>query len=154
MGIFGLGNNVDTDILAKTPIFQGFSADELKAVAKLARRREVSAGDRFIEQGRFGDACYVISEGNANVFFGGTYVTTVTEGSAVGEMALMERRPRNATVVADTDMVLAEFAIEDFRKLLDLFPAAKLRVEELLNRRLLENATGVDASEQNTGQES
>lgn len=147
MGIFGLGNSVDTSLLAETPIFRGFTDDEMKAVAKLAKRRDVVAGERFIEQGRFGDACYVISEGTAMIFFGEDYVTTVTEGTAVGEMALLERRPRNATVVADSDMVLVEFPVDDFRKLLDRFPAAKLRVEELLNRRLLENAAADEPDE-------
>ena len=65
--------------------------------------------------------------------------TSVGEGSAIGEMSLLEHRPRNATVVAEADMVVAEFSIKDFRKLLDSYPSANLRINELLNRRLAEN---------------
>lgn len=139
MGIFGLGNRIDLSLLADTPIFRGFTDDEMKAVGKLAKRLDVPEGKIFIEQGRFGDACYVISEGIATVYSGDVRITSVTAGTAVGEMALLERRPRNATVVAETDLVLVEFAIDDFRKLLDQFPAAKLRIDELLNKRLSEN---------------
>jgi len=139
MPLFSSGNKIDVDLLRNTPLFAGFEEAELNDVAKLAQRRDVETGDTVVEQGRFGDACYVISEGTAAVFINDVFVTTVHAHTAVGEMALLERRPRNATVIAETPMILAEFKIEAFRKLLDKYPSAEMRVTELLSSRLREN---------------
>lgn len=141
MGVFSRGQRPDADELRTTPLFASLTDDQLGEVARMAQRREVAAGDVIIEQGRFGDAFFVISSGRANVYMNDTYVASVGEGSAVGEMALVERRPRNATVVAEEAMVLAEFSLEKFRDLLERFPTAGLRVHELLNTRLRENET-------------
>lgn len=139
MGLFGIGNRIDIDLLRHTPLFSGFTDDELNDVAKLATKLEIAPGEIVIEQGRFGEACFVISEGTAAVYINDQFVTTVREYTAVGEMALLERRPRNATIVAETPMILAEFKVDDFRKLLSKYPTTELRVTELLTRRLSEN---------------
>jgi CRP-like cAMP-binding protein len=139
MGLFSRSHHPDPEILADIPLFAGLEPSEVAEVAHMAERREIKAGETLIEQGRFGDSFYVIAEGQAAVYIGADYATTVGEGSAVGEMALVERRPRNATVIAETDMVVAEFGIDKFRKLLDRYPTANLRINELLNRRLREN---------------
>ena len=83
--------------------------------------------------------CFVISEGRAAVYINDEFVTTVDAPTAIGEMAIAERRPRNATVIAETPMVLAKFEVDDFRKLLSRYPTTELRVQELLTKRLREN---------------
>lgn len=137
--MFGLNSKLDTDWLATLGFFEGFSDDDLKAVSRLGEREEVPAGTEIIDQGRIGDSCYVIVEGRAAVYIGGDFVTSVRSGSMVGEMALVEHRPRNATVIAENDMVLVSFGISEFRKLLDRSPAAKDKVMALLEARLAEN---------------
>lgn len=139
MALFGSGNKIDVELLRHTPLFSGFEDAELAGVAKLATRRDVEPGEIIIDQGRFGDACYVISSGTAAVYINDEFATTVHQHTAVGEMALLERRPRNATVVAETAMILAEFKVDAFRKLLASYPSAELRVTELLSSRLREN---------------
>ena len=139
MGLFSRGDKVDPDELPAIPLFVGMADDEIAAIAHMAHRREVAPGEKLIEQGRFGESFYVIASGTAGVYIAEEYVASVGEGSAVGEMSLLEHRPRNATVIAQSDMVVAEFSIKDFNKLLDTYPSANLRVHELLNRRLAEN---------------
>lgn len=139
MGLFGSGG-VDVEQLAGMPLFSGFSDSAMKDVAKLAKERHVAAGETFIEQGRFGEACYVISDGTANIYISGAYITSVRAGTTVGEMALLERRPRMATIIAETDMVLAEFEIPAFRKMLERYPETEERVNALLEMRVRENA--------------
>lgn len=140
MGLFRSNKTVDPDALASTALFREQSPEDLARIAKLAVRREIAAGETFIEQGRFGTECFVIAEGSANVYIGGDYVTTLPAGAAVGEMALLERRPRSATVIAETPMVVAEFGVTEFRKMLEEHPTANLRIMEVLNTRLGENA--------------
>lgn len=139
MSLFKRSHHPDPEVFAEISLFAGLEEAEIAEIAHMAERREVGAGEILIEQGRYGDSFYVIAEGDALVYIGDQYATSVGAGSAVGEMSLVEHRPRNATIVADTDMVVAEFGIKEFHKLLDRYPTARLRVEELLNRRLREN---------------
>lgn len=137
--MFHRGDRVDPDWLAGIELFAGLDDHGIESAAKLGRRREVTAGERIIDQGRVGDACFVIGAGQASVYIRGEYVNTVGPGSVVGEMALLEHRPRNATVVADTDMVLVAFGIEEFKRFLEATPAAKDAIIGVLNRRVREN---------------
>lgn len=141
MGLFGIGNKIDVELLRHTPLLNGFTDAEIADVAKLAERQDFAAGEVIIEQGRYGDACFVISDGTASVYINDTYATTVREHTAIGEMAILERRPRNATVVAETDVIAARFQVDDFRKVLAKYPTAELRVQELLTNRLRQNAS-------------
>jgi len=111
MPLFSRGKNPELDELRDIALFADLSDDELSSVAKLAERREVAAGDVLIDQGRVGDTFYVIAEGQAGVYIGDQYVTTIGPNVAVGETALVEHRPRNASVVAQNDIVVAEFGI-------------------------------------------
>ena len=139
MGLFSRGEKIDPDELPTVPLFVGLDSEEISAIANMAKRREIAKDETLIEQGRFGDSFYVVASGEAMVYIADQYIASVGEGSAIGEMALIEHRPRNATVVAETDMVVAEFSVKDFLKLLDNYPSANLRINELLNRRLAEN---------------
>lgn len=134
--MFGRKSKGDAEWLAGVAFFKGFTSDELARVAGLATEVEAEAGAELMEQGRMGDVCYVIVEGDAGVYINGEHVATLHEGSMVGEMALVDHRPRNATVVAETPMILAAFDRRAFGQLLDEMPKAKERVLTVLNARL------------------
>jgi CRP-like cAMP-binding protein len=139
VAMFGRHNRLDVDWLANVSFFEGMDRSELERVATLAARVEAEPGAELTDQGRYGDVCYVIVEGTANVYMNGEYVTSLGPGAMVGEMALLEHRPRVATVVAETPMVLAAFGTREFRTLLDELPRAKERVLALLGDRLRAN---------------
>jgi CRP-like cAMP-binding protein len=126
--------------LKNVAFFEGFTDDELTRVAELADEIEAEAGAELTDQGRPGQECFVTLEGRANVFFGGEHIATLEPGSMVGEMALIDHKPRSATVVAETPMRLLAFDTRAFRSLLDEMPKASHRVMSLLNARLQENA--------------
>ena len=137
--MFGRNNRLDVDWLANVSLFEGFDRSELERVAALAQRIEAEPGAELTDQGRYGDVCYVIVRGSANVYMNGEFVTGLGAGSMVGEMALIEHRPRAATVVAETPMVLAAFGTKEFGRLLDELPKAKERVLKVLGDRLKAN---------------
>jgi CRP-like cAMP-binding protein len=137
--MFGHHGKLDTGWLATVGFFDGFSQSELEAVASLGERVEVPAGTELIDQGRVGDVCYVIVSGMAMVQMRGEYVTAVGPGTMVGEMALVEHRPRNATVTAETDLILVAFGTGEFRRLLAKSPTTSERVMAVLNERLRAN---------------
>jgi CRP-like cAMP-binding protein len=125
--------------LADVAFFEGFTTEELAMVAELADEVEAEAGAELMDQGRPGRECYVILEGSAGVYFAGEHAVTLEAGSMVGEMALIDRRPRSATVVAETPMRLLAFDTAAFRQLLDGLPKASQRIMSLLNTRAQEN---------------
>lgn len=137
--MFGRHNKLDTGWLSTVALFDGFSNAQLGQVAELGDRVEVEAGSLIADQGEVGQECWVVVEGTAKVIMNGEYVTTVGAGSMIGEMALLEHRPRSAAVVAETDMVLVSFDIKGFHKILDANPVAKDRISSLLTSRLSEN---------------
>jgi CRP-like cAMP-binding protein len=137
--MFGRNDKLDTEWLAGVGFFEGFTRNELEAVASLGQRLDVAAGTELIDQGRVGDQCYVIVTGTANVYIRGEFVTAVGSGTMVGEMALVEHRPRNATVIAQTDMALVSFGTKEFNKLLSASPNTHQRIMEMLHDRLAEN---------------
>jgi CRP-like cAMP-binding protein len=125
--------------LGDVAFFEGFTADELARVAELADQVDAEAGAELMDQGRPGQECFVILDGTASVFIGGDHVATLEAGSMVGEMALIDHRPRSATVVAETPMTLLAFDTGAFRALLDELPKASQRVMSLLNARAQAN---------------
>ena len=137
--MFGRNNKLDNSWLATVGFFDGFDDAELSAVSSLGDRVDVAAGTELIDQGRVGDHCYVIVTGTAAVHIRGEYVTTVGPGTMVGEMALVEHRPRNATVTAETPMTLVSFGTEEFNKLLAKSPTTQERVFKMLKDRLRAN---------------
>lgn len=119
--------------------FDGFAEEELQRVAELADDVEAETGAVLVDQGRVGQECYVILHGQAGVYANGEHIATVGPGMMVGEMALVEHRPRNATVVAETPMRLLAFDTRHFKQLLEEMPKAHDRVMEMLAARLQEN---------------
>lgn len=137
--MFGRNNKLDTGWLAQVSFFDGFGQAELSAVASLGERVDIAAGTELIDQGRVGDSCYVIVDGQAAIHIRGEFVTSVGSGTMVGEMALVEHRPRNATVTAETDMTLVSFGTGEFAKLLQRSPHTYDRVMAMLSDRLQAN---------------
>jgi CRP-like cAMP-binding protein len=124
------------ELLAGVPFFDGFTPEDLRRVVELSDELVLSAGSVLVDQGDPGTHCYVILEGIASVYVRGEHVASVGAGSMVGEMALVDHRPRTATVVADTDLDLLRFDSAAFSKLLDEMPKASERVMALLRTRL------------------
>jgi CRP/FNR family transcriptional regulator, cyclic AMP receptor protein len=116
--------------------FDGFSDSELNRVAELADDVEAEVGAVLVDQGRVGQECFVILDGEAGVYVADDHIATVGPGSMVGEMALVEHRPRNATVVAETPMSLLAFDTAHFKQLLEEMPKVHDRVMETLAARL------------------
>ncbi len=129
-------SGIDPQWLASVPFFDGFGADAVARFAELGDRVDADAGAELTDQGRFGDVVYVIEVGQASVYRGGEYVATVGPGTMVGEMAVIDHRPRSATVRADSDMELVSFGSEAFRSLLEEMPELNERVQTLLHQRL------------------
>jgi Cyclic nucleotide-binding domain len=113
----------------------------LPAIEHLARGLEqvhVRAGQAVFRQGDPADRFYVIETGTADVIGDGHLVTTLGPGEGFGEIALLRRVPRTATVRAATDLQLQTLTCERFLPVVTGFPPssreAGAEVEEMLDR--------------------
>jgi CRP-like cAMP-binding protein len=86
--------------LARVPIFSGCSKKELQTIAKQVREIEHEAGHVIASEGEPGAGLFVIDEGEADVTIGGRKVNHMKAGDFFGEMALLGRTRRSASVTA------------------------------------------------------
>ena len=124
------------ELLDGISFFDGFSDHELRRVGELSNEVLLDAGELLVDQGDPGTHCWVILDGTASVYVRGEHVATLEPGSMVGEMALVDHRPRSATVVADRPLDLLRFDSRAFAKLLDEMPKASERVMTVLRARM------------------
>jgi CRP-like cAMP-binding protein len=115
-------NRAGNDRLAKIPLFQSLSAKQLAVVDGLVTTIDVSAGRELIRQGEPGREFFLVISGEAEVRRDGEVIAIRGGGSFFGEMALLLDRPRNASVVAKTDMTIEVIDRQDFRRLLEEYP--------------------------------
>jgi len=126
------------DELAKIPLFQNLSAKQLAAVDRLVTTMDVAAGRELIRQGESGREFVVVVDGEAEVRRDGKVIAVRGPGTFFGEIALLLERPRNASVVAKTDMTIDVIDRQAFRQLLEEFPDLHAPLLEATAQRLAE----------------
>ncbi len=127
-----------TDRLAGIPLFQHLSAKQLASVDALVTAVDVESGRELIHQGAAGREFFLVVSGEAEVRRDGEVVATRGPGSFFGETALLLDLPRNATVVATTDMVIEVIDRQAFRRLLEQYPDLYAPLLEAAGARLAE----------------
>src|SRR4051794_29252609 len=94
------------DHLAAVPLFAGLSRSDLQRVATTADQVSVKEGRNLVVQGRLGHEFFLILDGEAVVRRNDRKVAALGAGDYFGELALLDKGPRDATVVAESDMDL------------------------------------------------
>ena len=107
------------ELLAQVPLFQGLSKKHLQQVSNLATRIDFSAGKVLAREGEPGHEFIVILDGVVEIKRGDEVVATREAGSYVGEIALLEHRPRTATVIAKTAVSADVIGQREFSTLLN-----------------------------------
>lgn len=124
------------DALASVPLFAACSRKELQQVARQGEHREAAAGSSVVIEGSAGAEFFVILDGTARVERHGRTVAELGPGSYFGELSLLDRAPRNATVVAQTSLQLVVLGQRAFDELLDSLPKFDRKLLAGLARRL------------------
>lgn len=128
-------------ILRGVPLFADLDDRSLQAVAILAREVAFTAGETFMLEGENGDEFYVIVEGTVRIERGDRTIRSMTAGGFLGEIALVDRRPRTATATCVTDVTLLAVHQHEFDRLLETMPAVHQRVRAAIARRERGEAT-------------
>ena len=98
----------------------------------------IAAGEEFITEGSVGRSAFIIVSGDASVWKGGKLVASVGPGALIGEMALLAGTPCNATVKAESDLVVEALDSREFSAFLDANVAVTRRVLKASIVRLLQ----------------
>ncbi|HCF57919.1 MAG TPA: cyclic nucleotide-binding domain-containing protein, partial [Myxococcales bacterium] len=101
------------DVLQRSPLFQTLSASEVELAADMSRPRRFAAGEVVFEQGDLGEALFVIADGEAEVLCRNDdgelrVLETLEPPDFFGEMSLIDKAERSATVRAKTECVVLE----------------------------------------------
>jgi sulfate permease, SulP family len=112
-----------------------------EALRRALVRREYAAGHTVFRQGEDGNALYVIARGSASVWLrdphaGERRLMTFSQGTFFGEMALLDRERRSATVVADDRLVCYVLDREGFDQLALSHPSAGIAILANVGREL------------------
>ncbi|MGI5861017.1 MAG: Crp/Fnr family transcriptional regulator [Myxococcales bacterium] len=135
------------DVLQRSPLFHTLSASEVELAAEMSRPRKFAAGEAIFEQGDLGDAIFVIADGEVEVLCkndDGELRALETFGPPqfFGEMSLIDKAERSATVRAKTDCVLLELTAENFaafrKHYRDGFTFVVMNIARALSARLRE----------------
>jgi CRP-like cAMP-binding protein len=100
--------------LAEIPLFQGLSKKELRHISGLATRLEEPAGKVLTKEGQQGYEFIIVLEGEVEVRQHGEVIAKRGAGDYFGEIALLDNRPRTATVVATTPVVIEVIERREF----------------------------------------
>lgn len=130
----------DVEVLRSIPIFAKIEPAKLKLLAFTSERLEFMDGDELCHQGDFGDAAYIILDGQADVLVdtpnGALKVAEVGRNDIIGEIAILCDVPRTATVTANTDLATLKISKDNFFQLLGQFPQIGIEVMHELASRL------------------
>jgi CRP/FNR family transcriptional regulator, cyclic AMP receptor protein len=132
-------HDVFIDHLAEVPLFSACSKKDLQLVARRAEDVKVDAGRLLVNEGDAGTEFFVIIEGNASVTRHGQKVADLGPGGFFGDLALLDRAPRNASVKAETPMELVVLGQREFAGIIDDVPEFAHKLLAGLARRLRES---------------
>lgn len=110
------------ELLKGVDMFEGLTEQELRRVAAICREAKYAKGQIVTSQGEEGDEMFIVRDGLVEVTVGEAgegprTVVNLGTGQVVGEMALVDRGPRSATVRCVTDATLNVIERDAFEEL-------------------------------------
>ena len=125
-----------TELLRSVPLFSELDDAHLDRLADEFSKRTFSSGDSIATEGEGGRTFFVIEDGQASVSIGDREVGSLGPGDSFGEIALIDRAPRSATITATTDMTSYMLPIWSFRPIVEGSPEMLWKLLEGLAARL------------------
>jgi CRP-like cAMP-binding protein len=125
--------------LSKIWLFSTASGRDLRTIRRALEEVTVPAGRMLCEEGTIGREFFLIVEGQASVRRRGRRIATLGPGQYFGELALLDRRPRSATVISETEMLLLVLGQRQFNGVLDAVPPLARKLLAAMATRLRES---------------
>lgn len=126
---------MDADRLKKVRVFADLDATATSVIAQLASEVSVPAGKELVREGDFSYDMLAIEEGTAEVTRGGTHVADLGPDDIFGEIGVVRRAFRNATVTATSPMLLVTLDRWDVKRLCKHTPGVVDHLQALIEER-------------------
>ena len=126
---------MDAARLKNISVFADLEDDTLEVIASLASEVSVPEGKDLVREGDFSYDLLAIEEGSAEVSRGGEKVAELGPGDIIGEVGVIERSQRNATVTATSPMLLVTLDRWDVKRLARQAPTAMEQLKALIESR-------------------
>jgi CRP/FNR family transcriptional regulator, cyclic AMP receptor protein len=126
---------LDAERLKRIPVFADLDDEALSHIAALAAEVSVPSGKELVREGDYSYDVLAIEEGTASVTRGGEKIADIGPGDVIGEMGVLDRDQRNATVVATSPMLLMTLTTWDIRRLRKSAPQVVDHLRELVEQR-------------------
>jgi CRP/FNR family transcriptional regulator, cyclic AMP receptor protein len=130
------GKDSHLDHLASISLFSALSRKELQRVARASDEVRVRAGHELVRQGDIGREMFVVVDGTATVKRNGRKIGSAEPGHSIGELSLLDKGPRTATVTADTDCTVLVLGSREFAGVLDEVPGLAHKIMAALATRI------------------
>lgn len=127
-----------TDHLARVPLFAACSKKELNTIARATDEVSLPDGHVLTSQDESSREAFVVVDGKVTVKRNNRKVAELGPGSIIGELGLLDRGPRTATVVADGPVDVLVIAPREFAALLDDVPSITHKLLKTLAARIRE----------------
>ncbi len=135
-GVAGWGKARKAELLAQMPLFSTCSRRQLAQLTDLIVADDLAAGTVLTRQGAAGGIAYILASGQAEVLQRGRRLALLGPGDIVGELSLIDGKPRSATVKAVTDLEVLEIDSRDLTRLMRKAPAVTRNLLTALALRL------------------
>ena len=132
-----IGKNTKIALIKNVPLFARLSRKELEQVAALADEIDFPAGKEIIHEGGRGREFFVLLDGGADVIRSGHRIAHLSKGDFVGEVAVIARVPRTATVKTTEPTRALVITDQALRSLLRRMPDMQLKVLQAVAERLV-----------------
>ncbi|MGH3136618.1 MAG: Crp/Fnr family transcriptional regulator [Gaiellaceae bacterium] len=124
------------ELLRNVRLFSDLDDKDLESLADEFNERRFAAGDTIALEGEGGLMFFVVESGEATVEVQGEEVATLGPGAAFGEIALIDRRPRTATVTALSELRTYGLPVFVFRPFVESRPQLAWKLLESMADRL------------------
>ena len=121
--------------LDDVPLFQTLPDDARKKFATWVSEVSVPPGKHLADEGEYAYDLFIIKDGTAEVIQDGRTVAELGPGEFFGEMGVLERAPRNATVIAKAPMTLLTLSSWDVKRLQSKAPEAIQQLQDVIQQR-------------------
>lgn len=112
-----------TTHLSNVPLFAGCSKKQLATIARLTDELDIDDGKELTRQDDPSHEAFIVVSGRATVRRNGRKVATLGPGDTIGELGLLDKSTRSATVIADGPLRVLVIGRREFAGLLHDMPS-------------------------------
>lgn len=143
-----------TETLKASPLFANLNEDEMEMIAELCKERAIKPGEVIFREGDVGDSLFIVDNGEVDVLRvdpngDNKVIASIREGDFFGEMSLIDKEFRSATVAARNDARVLNLTNDDLHAFAKVykngFTLIVINIARVLSKRLRETSNRLAA---------